>query len=105
MTAPALNKVIPLLGRSGINAQLIKRVPGEVNAAASGPIASSRLMVHADGGWRVATISVAARSGAYRVEPARTGRDSEELPDRVEMAPVHRPARVALLVAANEGRA
>lgn len=58
-----------------------------------------------DGGWRVATISVAARSGAYRVELARTGRDNEELPDRVEMVPGHRPARVALLVAAHESRA
>ncbi|MDF2707734.1 MAG: hypothetical protein K0R62_3386 [Nonomuraea muscovyensis] len=104
MTAPALNKVIHLLEGSGINAQLIKRVPGEVNTA-SDQFSSSRLMVYADGGWRVATISVAARSGAYRVEPARTGRDNEELPDRVEMVPVHRPAWVALLVAANEGRA
>lgn len=104
MTAPALNKIILLLEGSGINAQLIKHVPGEENAA-SGPIAPSRLLVYADGGWRVATISVAARSGAYRVELACTGRDNEELPDRVEMVPGHRPAQVALLVAAHESRA
>ncbi len=103
MIAAAFSKVIPLLENSGIRTQLIRCVPDEATADVSGQVAPPRLMIYADGGWRVATISVAVRSGAYRVELARIGPHNEELPDRVEIVPERRPARVATLVSATMG--
>ncbi|WP_162794871.1 hypothetical protein [Nonomuraea lactucae] len=53
----------------------------------------------------MATVSVAPRSGVYRVELPRTDQDNQELPDRVEMVPENRPARVAVLISAHQGLA
>ncbi len=101
----ALNKVIPLLRTIGVNAQLISHVPGETACHIPDDADTPRLIVYVDGGWRVATVSVAPRSGVYRVELPRTDQDNQELPDRVEMVPENRPARVAVLISAHQGLA
>ena len=103
----ALDRVLERLTVEGVNAQLIKRLVIECGAH-PGPFIEKlryppQLVIYADAGWRVATVSIGARSGAYMVELARGGPDAELWADRVEVVPASEPGRVALLVAQNAG--
>ncbi|MEU4579990.1 hypothetical protein [Nonomuraea sp. NPDC023979] len=56
------------------------------------------LLVFAPQGWRVATVRIAPRSGAYIVEVAQVGNDNAVLPDKVTPVPGHLPAKAAALI-------
>ncbi|MFD1547175.1 hypothetical protein [Nonomuraea guangzhouensis] len=103
----ALDRVLEHLTAEGVNAQLIKRLAVECEAEPYQPADKLRyppqLIVYANAGWRVATVTIGVRSGAYMVELARGGPDNELRADRVEVVPAEQPGRVALLVAQNAG--
>lgn len=103
----ALDRVLEHLTAEGVNAQLIKQLAVECGAEPGPPAERLRypphLVIYADAGWRLATVTVGARSGAYMVELARGGPDNALRADRVEVVPASQPGRVALLVAQNAG--
>ena len=105
----ALDRVLEHLTVESVNAQLVKRLVIECGAH-PGPFIEKlryppQLVIYADAGWRVATVTIGVRSGAYMVELARGGPDSELRADRVEVVAASEPGRVALLVAQNAGAA
>jgi hypothetical protein len=59
---------------------------------------SPELLIFAPQGWRVATVRVAPRSGAYLVEVAQVDGRGGLAPDRRYMIPSHEPARVLPLL-------
>ncbi|WP_327585031.1 hypothetical protein OHA25_56595 [Nonomuraea sp. NBC_00507] len=103
----ALDRVLDLMTAVGVHAQLIKRL---VIECATKPSASAetlwyppQLVIYADAGWRIATVTIGARSGSYMVELARVGPDNEAQADTVEAVPALLPSRVAHLVAQHAG--
>ncbi|MBT2229176.1 hypothetical protein [Nonomuraea sp. NEAU-A123] len=105
----ALDQVLKHLTVEGVNAQLVKRLVIECGAH-PGPFIEKlryppQLVIYADAGWRVATVTIGVRSGAYMVELARGGPDNVLRADRVEVVSASEPGRVALLVAQNAGEA
>ncbi|MEV5501645.1 hypothetical protein AB0M50_40250 [Nonomuraea fuscirosea] len=103
----ALNRVLECLTAVGVNAQLIKRLAIQCETKPD-PSAERlwyppQLVIYADAGWRVATVTIGPRSGSYMVELVRVGADNEPQADRVEVVPACLPARVAFLVAQNAG--
>jgi hypothetical protein len=105
----ALDRVLEHLTADGVNAQLIKRLVIECGAH-PGPFIEKlryppQLVIYADAGWRVATVTIGVRSGSYMVELTRRRPDNEIRLDRVEVVPASQPSRVALLVAQNAGEA
>ncbi|MEV3983597.1 hypothetical protein [Nonomuraea sp. NPDC049758] len=102
----ALDRVLALLEADGVNAHLIKRIWIEAKTNGSGVQKQwhpPQLVIFADGGWRIATVTIGPRSGSYAVELARVGPDNEARHDRIEMVPSDHPNRVGLLVAQNAG--
>ncbi|MGI5289167.1 hypothetical protein ACQEVF_38295 [Nonomuraea polychroma] len=101
----ALDHVLEHLTDSGVNTQLIKRLVIRC-ATRHSPTAEPlwyppQLVIYADGGWRVASVTIGARSGSYMVELARIGLGDEAQSDRVQVVPASLPGRVALLVTQN----
>lgn len=99
----ALDHVQKLLTAHGIHARCVERLDITARRGEEEPLIESRryapqLLVFADGGWRVATISVAAGSGAYLVELAQWGQNNEPRPDKVKLIPVGYPQWVASLI-------
>jgi hypothetical protein len=103
----ALDRVLENLTTAGVNAQLIKRPAVERGTTADRPAGTlwhpPQLVVYANEGRRIATVSVGIRSGSYMVELARTGPDNELRADRVEVVAASMPERVAWLVGQNAG--
>ncbi|MEU1390693.1 MULTISPECIES: hypothetical protein [unclassified Nonomuraea] len=104
----ALERVLPHLTVSGVNAQLVKRCSS--NPGQSGPESPAeplwhppQLVIYADAGWKVATVTLGARSGSYMVELARVADDNAALADRMRVVPEHRPQDVALEIAMSMG--
>jgi hypothetical protein len=56
------------------------------------------LLVFSPQGWRVATVRIAPRSGAYIVEVAQAGQEDVVLPDRVTLVPEDSPDKAAALI-------
>ncbi|MEQ4716101.1 hypothetical protein [Nonomuraea sp. B19D2] len=103
----ALDRVLEHLAATGVHAQLIKRLSVQCETKPV-PFAEKlwhppQLVIYADAGWRVATVSIGRLSGSYMVELARVGAENESRADRVEVVPVNMPSRVGLLVAENAG--
>ncbi|MCP2352696.1 hypothetical protein [Nonomuraea roseoviolacea] len=90
----ALCRVVPLL-RSELTPQLHTGGLADDEPLRGKP---PHLVVYADGGWRVATISIGPRSGSYLVELAQWGEDNEPRLDKVEVIPGDCPERVASLL-------
>ncbi|TMR15501.1 hypothetical protein ETD86_26945 [Nonomuraea turkmeniaca] len=103
----ALDRVLEHLTTAGINAQLIKRLVIECDTKPE-PSAKTlwhppQLVIYADAGWKVATVTIGPRSGSYMVE-LPGGDDQGEVPaTRTEVVPASLPSRVAILVAHNAG--
>ncbi|MCF6469686.1 hypothetical protein FAF44_14995 [Nonomuraea sp. MG754425] len=100
----ALDLVLTHLTTTGIHAELIKRqVPTRcairLYASEESLWHPPELVIYADAGWRVATVSIGERSGSYLVALARVGAGDEPRAARVEVVPAILPGRVALLVA------
>ncbi|NRQ38271.1 hypothetical protein HII36_41540 [Nonomuraea sp. NN258] len=101
----ALDRVLALLEADGVNAQLIRRVWIEAKTNGSGVQKRwhpPQLVIYSDGGWRVATVAIGPRSGAYTVELAQVGPDNQPLPDRIEVVPAGKAHRVARLITQNK---
>ncbi|TMR23906.1 hypothetical protein ETD86_06130 [Nonomuraea turkmeniaca] len=102
-----LDRVLERLTAASVNAQLIKRLAIQC-ATKPSPSAERlwyppQLVIYADAGWKVATVTIGPRSGSYMVELARVGADNDPQADRVEVVPADLPVRVALLVAQSAG--
>ncbi|NRQ30520.1 hypothetical protein HII36_01495 [Nonomuraea sp. NN258] len=101
-----LDTLLLILDVEGVNAQLISRVWVEAKSGASSSVERRwhppQLIIYADGGWRVATVSIGPRSGCYAVELAQIGPGNQPLADRIEVVPVNKPSRVARLIAQNK---
>ncbi|MEV4018488.1 hypothetical protein AB0J35_49150 [Nonomuraea angiospora] len=99
----ALDRVLEHLTVAGINAQLIKRradrCPITLCATGENLWHPPELIIYANAGWEIATVSVGERSGSYMVELSRVGPDNEPQADRIHVLPADLPKRVALLVA------
>ncbi|TMR98884.1 hypothetical protein [Nonomuraea basaltis] len=105
----ALDQVLGHLKAAGINAQLIQRRADRCAitiAVTREPLwHPPELIIYANAGWRIATVTIGACSGSYMVELARVGTDDELRRDRIEVVPPTMPSRVARLVAQNAGAA
>ncbi|MGA5758214.1 hypothetical protein [Nonomuraea bangladeshensis] len=104
----ALDRVLAHLTTRGINAQLIKRrLPAQCAIKLYGTGEDlwhpPELIVYADGGWKIAIISIGERSGSYLVELPTVGTDNQPGTKRIEVVPATMPSRVAILVADNAG--
>lgn len=99
----ALDRVLEHLTVAGINAQLIKRRVGRclITLCATGENLwhPPELIIYADAGREIATVSVGKRSGSYMVELPRVGPGNGPQADRIQALPADLPERVALLVA------
>jgi hypothetical protein len=103
----ALNRVLEHLAAEGVNAQLIKRLAVEC-ATKPGPSAETfwyppQLILYADAGWKVATVTIGVRSGSYMVELMCVGPGNGARADRIEVVPASQPGRVAMLIGQNAG--
>ncbi|MGP3964499.1 hypothetical protein ACTWPT_51925 [Nonomuraea sp. 3N208] len=103
----ALDRVLEHLTAVSVHAQLIKRLVLRCETKPD-PFAETlwyppQLIIYADAGWKVATISIGPRSGSYMVELARVGPENEPQANRVEVVPACLPSRIARLVAQNAG--
>ncbi|MEV0354372.1 hypothetical protein AB0H88_52265 [Nonomuraea sp. NPDC050680] len=101
--AAALERVQELLTARGIHARCVERFDITARMGGEEPLVQTRrhppqLLVFADGGRRMATISVAPSSGAYVVELAQWGEDNEPRPDKATAIPENQPERVAALI-------
>ncbi|WP_327107096.1 hypothetical protein [Nonomuraea glycinis] len=56
------------------------------------------LLVFSPQGWRVATVRIAPRSGAYIVEVAQSGQEGAIFPDSIMLIPGGSPAKAAALI-------
>ncbi|MFI7135117.1 hypothetical protein ACIBQ1_56310 [Nonomuraea sp. NPDC050153] len=103
----ALDRVLEHLTTAGIHAQLIKRIADRcaIKLYSTGESLwhPPQLVIYADAGWKIATVTIGPRSGSYMVELARVGPGNEPRADRVEVVPAGMPHRVGLLVAQNAG--
>ncbi|MFG6199089.1 hypothetical protein [Nonomuraea sp. JJY05] len=103
----ALDRVLGHLKAAGINAQLIQRRADRCAitiAVTREPLwHPPELIIYANAGWRIATVTIGPRSGSYAVELARVEADNVPLADRIELVPASQPQRVGLLVAQNAG--
>jgi hypothetical protein len=103
----ALDRVLEQLTVTGVNAQLIKRLAVRCATRPASSVEAlwhpPQLLIFADAGWRVATVSIGVHSGSYMVELARLGAGNAARADRVEVVPIGMPGRVGLLVAQNVG--
>jgi hypothetical protein len=104
----ALDRILAHLTTRGINAQLVKRqLPAQcaIKLYATGEDLwhPPELIIYADGGWKIAVISIGERSGSYLVELPRVGPNNQPCGKGIEAVPVNRPDRVASLVAQNAG--
>ncbi|GAA3154498.1 hypothetical protein GCM10010486_20750 [Nonomuraea roseoviolacea subsp. carminata] len=88
----------PAVGGSGLRPELMSGDQDEATDGGPHRGKPPRLVVYADGGWRVATISVGPRSGSYLVELAQWGEANEPRLDRVEAVPGGHPERVISLL-------
>jgi hypothetical protein len=99
----ALDLVLPHLEGLGVNAQLVKRLLVQCQTMPDLAVEPlwypPQLIIHADGGRKVATVTLGVRSGSYVVEVARVGDDNEPLADRMRIVPVNKPEKVALEIA------
>ncbi|MFI6535047.1 hypothetical protein ACIBHY_21540 [Nonomuraea sp. NPDC050547] len=98
----ALDQVLGHLKTAGINAQLIQRRTDRCAitiAATREPLwHPPELIIYANAGWRVATVTIGPRSGGYRVELAQWGEDNEPRLDKVEVISGSHPECVAALI-------
>ncbi|MFD9940900.1 hypothetical protein ACFWYW_45535 [Nonomuraea sp. NPDC059023] len=103
----ALDRVLEYLTAACIHAQLIKRIADRcaIKLYSTGETLwhPPKLIIYANAGWRIATVTVGPRSGSYAVELARGGPDNEPRHSRIEMVPSDYPDRVGLLVTQNAG--
>ncbi|MET7328023.1 hypothetical protein [Nonomuraea sp. NPDC005650] len=103
----ALDRVLEHLTAAGVHAQLIKRIADRcaIKLYATGETLwhPPKLIIYANAGWRIATVTIGPRSGSYMVELARVGLKNEPLTDRVEVVPAAMSHRVGLLIAQNAG--
>ncbi|MEV4114168.1 hypothetical protein [Nonomuraea sp. NPDC049695] len=105
----ALDRVLEHLTAAGIHEapRLIKRIADRcaIKLYSTGETLwhPLQLIIYANAGWRIATVTIGPRSGSYAVELARIGPDYETRHDRIEMVPSDHPDRVGLLAAQNAG--
>ncbi|MFC4012599.1 hypothetical protein ACFOY2_35580 [Nonomuraea purpurea] len=103
----ALDRVLEHLTTAGIHAELIKRRTDQcaLKLYSNGETLwhPPELIVYADAGRRIATVTIGPRSGSYAVELAGVGPGNQPLADRVEFVPAAKPQHVGLLVAQNTG--
>ncbi|MEV0823866.1 hypothetical protein [Nonomuraea rubra] len=104
----ALDRILAHLTATGIHAQLIKRQV--VTQCEVMPCATSgglwhppKLIIYADAGWEVATVTVAERSGSYLVELPQVSPDNQPGGTRIEIVPATQPGRISRLVADKAG--
>lgn len=96
----ALDLVLPYLEGLGVNAQLVKRLLVHYRTEPAPSVERichpPQLVVYANAGWKIATVTIGGRSGSYMVELARVGKHNQPLADRMRIVPGDEPEGVAL---------
>ncbi|MGA4993535.1 hypothetical protein [Nonomuraea bangladeshensis] len=105
----ALDGVLKHLAKTvGVHAELITRIAIDCERQPE-PSAEKRryppaLLVYADAGRRVATVTIGERSGNYLVELARMAAPVADIPrDWIAVVPAHLPDQAALVIAQHAG--
>ncbi|MFI9591034.1 hypothetical protein [Nonomuraea sp. NPDC052265] len=104
----ALDLVLPHLAGLDVNAQLVKRAlihcQTEPEPSVERLCHPPQLVVYANAGWKVATVSIGGRSGSYMVELARVGEHNQPLADRMRIVSGDEPENVALEISLHMGQ-
>ncbi|MEZ7127032.1 hypothetical protein ACBR40_17015 [Nonomuraea sp. AD125B] len=105
----ALDGVLKHLAKTvDLHAELITRIAIDCERQPESSAEKRRyppaLLVYADAGRRVATVSIGERSGSYLVELARMAAPAADIPrDWIAVVPAYLPDQAALVIAQHAG--